>query len=408
MMMDHAMTMSDNSSELTMGTKYQNVKAAVKTNDPNKPVSKTIKMRLSGFMHRYIWFINGVPEYKAKPILLEPNKRYRFIFTNPSMMRHPMHFHGHWFILRNGQGSYDPLLHTIDIPPGATVVADVDTDASGQWLFHCHLLYHMMTGMSRVFQYTTLIELTHKTIKPENIAKKTAFHNRPIVREDEVRPLDVSLIHHPMAHAMGLSSANFLDIGEDPFHNVQRLTFKGLYGRDDNKLEVFINDAEAAKGVLENADADIFYWHLLGEFWAIKGGVNYFYRPSRVPYWQIGGSIEGLLPYFIDTDLRVYYHRGALKLDADFFRDTQITNNFFIRLGIRGILSTKTVVRDEVGAGLNQMRYIVRPYYRLMPGLDLFAEYEHEQGNGVFKNLQRNAGNSVGENTVTFGLAAVF
>ena len=119
-------------------------------------------MELFGYMDRYIWFVNGVPEYKAKPIILEPGKRYRFIFTNTSMMHHPMHIHGHWFILRKGNGAYDPLLHTIDVPPGATITADVDTDASGQWFFHCHLLYHMMSGMSRVFQYSTLIEITKR------------------------------------------------------------------------------------------------------------------------------------------------------------------------------------------------------------------------------------------------------
>src|SRR3990167_1492721 len=99
----------------------------------------------------FIWFINGLPEYKGK--------RYRIIFTKNSMMRHPMHIHGHWFILRNSHGVHDPLLHTIEVPPGATAVADFDADASGQWFFHCHHLYHMMSGMSRVFQYNTIIEV---------------------------------------------------------------------------------------------------------------------------------------------------------------------------------------------------------------------------------------------------------
>lgn len=163
------------SMQKNIGSKYQDLTAAVITNDPNKPVNRVIKMELFGYMDRFIWFINGVPEYNARPILLEPNKRYRFIFTNPSMMRHPMHIHGHWFILRNGKGSYDPLLHTLDIPPGATITADLDTDASGQWLFHCHLLYHMMTGMSRVFQYTTLIEITKGTAIPQHIVKQTPY-----------------------------------------------------------------------------------------------------------------------------------------------------------------------------------------------------------------------------------------
>lgn len=411
MSMSHTMDMGHHdmpSISKTSGTKYQDLVAAVKTNDPEKPVDSTIKMELYGYMDRFIWFINGEPEYKAHPIILEPNKRYRFVFTNPSMMHHPMHFHGHWFILRNGHGSYDPLLHTIDIPSGATVTADVDTDASGQWLFHCHLLYHMMTGMSRVFQYSTLLELSKNEIKPQNYIKQTAYDNRPIVRVDEVMPIDPSLVHHPMAHHMGIFAANFLELGEDPFHNVQRLTFKGLYGKDYDKLELFTNDAEVNKGKVENADVDIFYWHLISQFWAIKGGANYTYRPANTPYWQPGIGIEGLMPYFIDTNLRGYFYSGSAKLDAEFFRDSQMTNNFFIRVGVRSILASKSVARAEIGSGINQMRYIVRPFYRMMPGLNIFTEYEHEQDYGPFKRFQRISGDPAAQNTVTLGLSVLF
>lgn len=400
----HSMKMHGDNS----GTKYENVTAAVETNDPDKPVYKIINMELSGYMDRYIWFVNGVPEHKAKPIVLKPGKRYRIVFTNTSMMHHPMHIHGHWFILREGKGAYDPLLHTIDVPPGSTMTADLDTDASGQWLFHCHLLYHMMSGMSRVFQYSSLIEITNGDAKPQHIVKQTPYYNRPIVRIDEVRPINPMLVMHPMAHQTGLWLSTFLDIGADPFQNVQRLTYKGLYGYDYNKLELFVNDAEMNKGVVENADMDIFYWHLIDQFWSLKGGVNYFYRPAQTPYWQPGIGLEGLMPYFIDTDVRGYYHSGSAKLDVEFSRDTQITNNFFIRAGIRSILASKTVPQAEIGSGLNQMRYIVRPFYRLMPGLNIYAEYEHEQDYGAFRNLQANAGESGIQNTLTFGLSVLF
>lgn len=390
------------------GTKYQNVTAAVQTNNPSKPVARVLNMELFGYMDRYIWFVNGVPEHKAKPIILEPGKRYRFVFTNTSMMHHPMHIHGHWFILREGKGAYDPLLHTIDVPPGSTITADVDTDASGQWLFHCHLLYHMMSGMSRVFQYSTLIEITNGEEKPQHVVKQTAYHNRPIVRIDEVRPIDPMLVMHPMAHNTGLWLSTFLDVGADPFHNAQRLTYKGLYGSDYNKLELFTNDAEMYKGKVEDADVDVFYWHLISQFWAVKGGANYTYRPANTPYWQPGIGIEGLMPYFIDTDVRGYYHSGSAKLDVELSRDSQITNNFFVRLGVRSILATKSVPQAEIGSGLNQMRYILRPYYRLMPGLNIYAEYEHEQDYGAFKNYQSNDGSPTMQNTVTFGLSMLF
>ncbi|QMT60880.1 multicopper oxidase domain-containing protein [Legionella sp. PC997] len=394
-------------SSKTLGTKYQDLKAAVKTNNPNRSVDGVIRMELFGYMDRFIWFINGLPEYRAKPILIEPGKRYRIIFTNNSMMRHPMHIHGHWFILRNGHGAYDPLLHTINVPPGATAVADFDTDASGQWFFHCHHLYHMMAGMARAFQYETILEVAKGLKKPEYEIAKTGYYNRPIVRVDELVPINKSLISHPAGHHARFYFASSLDIGEDPFNNVQRLTYLGLYGPDYNKLELFANDAELSEGEVENADIDIFYWHQISQFWAIKGGANYFNRPAVSPYWQPGIGVEGIMPYFIATNLRNYYYKGSAKFDLELSRDTQITNNFFLRLGVRSILATKTV-DGAVGSGLNQMRYVIRPYYRLTPGLNLTVEFEREQAYGSYKTILNSLGQEASENTLTFGLSMLF
>lgn len=392
----------------SVGTKYQSLQAAIKTNDPDKPVAGVIHMELFGYMDRFIWFINGVPEYHAKPIRLLPGKRYRIIFTNTSMMHHPMHIHGHWFILRKGLDAYDPLLHTIDVAPGATITADVDTDASGQWFFHCHLLYHMVTGMSRVLQYSTLIDITKHRAKPEHSVKRGAYHNRPQVRVDEVRPLDVSLVTSPMAHPAGFWLATWLEAGIDPFQSVGRLTYKGLYGPDDHKLELFVNDAEINQGKVENADIDIFYWHFLDQFWAIKGGANYTYRPAKLPYWQPGLGLEGTMPYFIETDLRGYYKNGSVKVDLTILRNTQLTSRLYLRTELRGIAATKTVSSAAIGVGLNQLRYLLRPYYRFKPGLTLFVEYEHEQDYGAFRRFQISSGNESIQNTITFGLAALF
>ena len=114
------------------------------------------------------------------------------------------------------------------------------------------------------------------------------------------------------------------------------------------------------------------------------------------------------MPYFIDTDVRVYYVDGSTKLDVELSRDTQITNNFLMRVGVRSILASKTVISAQIGSGLNQMRYIIRPYYRLIPGLNLFAEFEHQKNYGVFKTLQSNAGELASENTLTLGLSLLF
>lgn len=358
-------------------------------------------MALYGYMGRFVWFINGLPEYQAEPILLEPGKRYRIIFANESMMHHPMHIHGHFFILRNGHGAYDPLLHTIDVPPGATIVTDFDANADGgQWFFHCHFLYHMMSGMSRVFQYSTLLaEAKHL---------KTDRHSAASNPSSEILPDNIGFVEHPMAHPMGLYRATFLDVGFDPFHSVGKATFKTLLGSDYNKLQLYVEDAEMQKGSIENADMDIFYWHVISEFWAVKAGMNYYYRPAHTPYWQPGMGIEGLMPYFIDTNMRSYYHNGSAKLDIQLSRDTQITNHFFIRTGVRSILASKTMEQDEVGSGLNQMRYTIRPYFWLKPGLALFAEYEHTRAYGVTRSMRESAGDAGSDNTWTFGLSVLF
>jgi hypothetical protein len=69
------------------------------------------------------------------------------------MMRHPMQLHGHDFRLLNGQGEYAPLKNIIDIMPMETDTIEFAANVYGDWFFHCHILYHMMSGMGRVFTY---------------------------------------------------------------------------------------------------------------------------------------------------------------------------------------------------------------------------------------------------------------
>ena len=72
---------------------------------------------------------------------------------NRTMMHHPMHLHGHFFRVINGQGKRSPLKHTVDVAPMTTTVIEFMADEPGDWFFHCHLLYHMMSGMARVVEY---------------------------------------------------------------------------------------------------------------------------------------------------------------------------------------------------------------------------------------------------------------
>jgi L-ascorbate oxidase len=114
-----------------------------------RPATREIELRLTGNMERYSWSINGVKYEDAEPIRLKYGERVRFKFVNETMMTHPMHLHGLWSILDTGQGKWNPVKHTISINPGTTVYSETEVDEPGEWAFHCHLSYHMATGMFR-------------------------------------------------------------------------------------------------------------------------------------------------------------------------------------------------------------------------------------------------------------------
>ena len=115
----------------------------------DRKATRTIELRLTGNMERYIWSINGVKMDDADPIMLNYGERVRFKFVNETMMAHPMHLHGMWSILDTGKGKWDPVKHTINVNPGTTVYTETEVDATGQWAFHCHLSYHAEAGMFR-------------------------------------------------------------------------------------------------------------------------------------------------------------------------------------------------------------------------------------------------------------------
>ncbi|OYW20805.1 MAG: hypothetical protein B7Z52_01890, partial [Burkholderiales bacterium 12-64-5] len=70
--------------------------------------------------------------------------------VNETMMEHPMHLHGVFMELVNGNGVFGPRKHTIIVPPAQTVELDATFEDEGMWAFHCHLFYHAATGMMRL------------------------------------------------------------------------------------------------------------------------------------------------------------------------------------------------------------------------------------------------------------------
>lgn len=112
-------------------------------------------LNLTGNMQRYVWSINGVPLSETDKIKIKSGEVTRITLNNLTMMHHPMHLHGHYFRVINENGERSPLKHTVNVPPMQKVVIEFYNEEYGDWFFHCHVLYHMMGGMARVFSYDT-------------------------------------------------------------------------------------------------------------------------------------------------------------------------------------------------------------------------------------------------------------
>jgi hypothetical protein len=138
----------------------------------NAPV-KELRFELSGNMNRYVWSMDNKVVSETDKILLKKGENVRIIIYNGSMMRHPMHLHGHDFRLLNGQGDFAPLKNIVDIMPMETDTLEFNANVEGDWFFHCHILYHMMSGMGRIFTYEN--QAANPEILNPKLAKRQLF-----------------------------------------------------------------------------------------------------------------------------------------------------------------------------------------------------------------------------------------
>ncbi|GEN74645.1 multicopper oxidase domain-containing protein [Chryseobacterium hagamense] len=131
---------------------YIMLKSPEKTILPSENV-RELKFTLEGNMNHYLWTLDNKTVTETDKILVRKGEILRITMYNNSMMRHPMHLHGHDFRLINAKGEYSPLKNVVDIMPMETDTIEFAANQDGDWFFHCHILYHMMAGMGRVFSY---------------------------------------------------------------------------------------------------------------------------------------------------------------------------------------------------------------------------------------------------------------
>ncbi len=134
------------------------------------PPTREIVVRLQGNMERYIWTLNGKKFGEGPPIDVKYGERVRVTFVNETMMAHPMHLHGMFFEVENGQApGLMPEKNVIVVAPGRTQSIILTANEAGEWPLHCHLLYHMNSGMMQKL-------VVANVLGPDGKAVPTAGH----------------------------------------------------------------------------------------------------------------------------------------------------------------------------------------------------------------------------------------
>ena len=134
-------------------SEYAGLKAKERTSFDTSRNTREIDLRLTGSMERYTWSFDNRTLTEVDKIRINRGEIVRFNLVNETMMHHPIHLHGHFFRVLNGQDEYAPLKHTVNVPPLDTVTIEFAADEEKDWFFHCHNLYHMKSGMARVVSY---------------------------------------------------------------------------------------------------------------------------------------------------------------------------------------------------------------------------------------------------------------
>ncbi|GGG42818.1 hypothetical protein GCM10011414_10550 [Croceivirga lutea] len=152
---------------------YDFLKAKEKTTYKADIPVNDILLNLTGNMQRYVWSMNGTPLSETDKIKIKGGEVTRITLNNITMMHHPMHLHGHYFRVINENGERSPLKHTVNVPPMKKVIIEFYNEEVGDWIFHCHVLYHMMGGMARVFSYDTPRDERMKPYPVQNLIDET-------------------------------------------------------------------------------------------------------------------------------------------------------------------------------------------------------------------------------------------
>jgi hypothetical protein len=257
--MDHSKM--DMKAEIVDVLTSADLESPAKTSFPSALVRKDITLTLDGDMNRYVWFINGKAINEERTLTINENEVIRYTFINNTMMNHPMHLHGHFFRVLNKYGDSSPLKHTIDVPPFENRTIEFLANEPGEWMLHCHNLFHLKTGMARVVKYSTFV--------PRNDIK-------------EFQKSDPHL-HDHLYHKGSVEIST----------NHSELELNLMNTRNDLQVR-----AEITKDSSWDSEGDLFYKRWLNNYAKILLGGSYF---DKEVFGNVGFSY--MLPLLIDATL---------------------------------------------------------------------------------------------------------
>ncbi len=123
---------------------------------PERRADRELAIDLTGSMMTYRW---GIEEKAAMAhhahLAVQEGERVEMTLTNRTEMSHPMHLHGHHFqvVAVDGARVKGAMRDTELVPVGGSVTLAFDAGNPGKWMFHCHNLYHMQSGMMTQVRY---------------------------------------------------------------------------------------------------------------------------------------------------------------------------------------------------------------------------------------------------------------
>jgi manganese oxidase len=95
---------------------------------------------------------NGLAAPATTPLIVRLGNRVRLRFVNLGMDHHPIHLHGHQFVITGTEGGRAPEstwypTNTVLVGVAQAKVVEFEARYPGAWMIHCHLPHHMMNSM---------------------------------------------------------------------------------------------------------------------------------------------------------------------------------------------------------------------------------------------------------------------